>query len=205
MEWENRQRKWRSRRKKRTKKKVFSKKMFAWKRMLRKKKRSYQRHCLQKWLPRHRNAHDKIFIVQMCTINDVSVTIPERYFNAFFMHYYIHTPCVETFIFNQCCFDLFAFEVQWLLRFSIYCLIPRGIFIGSRCVFKCNTVNIKRTHTHTPATISYARYVIYRLPSYRDIILMLYLLRTSHCLFWVFFLQTNDPNEIEWYTDIQWM
>lgn len=196
IEWKNRRKKWSTnRRKKRTKIKRFFKKDVPMKMDATRKKRCYQRHCLRKWLPRHRNAYDKIFIVQMCTINDVSVTIPERCFNAFFMQYiYIYTPCVETFIFNQCYFDLFAFEVQWLLRFSIYHVahsLEADVFLSAK-------LWIKKKHTHT-------RYHILREICYisitivsRHYIDVTFASHISLSILGFFFLQkrTNEPTSL---------
>lgn len=50
----------------------------------------------------------------------VSVTIPVRVFNAFFMQYTLSVVLKHLFSISDVSI-LFAFKVQWLLRFSIFC------------------------------------------------------------------------------------
>lgn len=84
----------------------------------------------------------------MCTINDVSVTIPGAVSMHFSCNIYTYTIRVLKHLFS-----ISAISICLPLRCNDcsdfpFTAIPRGKFIGSRCVFKCKTVNKKKiTHT----------------------------------------------------------
>lgn len=64
-------------------------------------------------------------------------------FHAIYIH--IHSVCWNIYFQSV----LFRFVCLWGAMTAPLFHLPRGTFIGSRCVFKCKTVNKKKKHTHT--------------------------------------------------------
>lgn len=137
------------------KKGLVSWKCFAWKRML---QWCYQWHYLWKWLPRRRTYTRQFWLQQReRAINDVSVTIPDALFDAFFMQY-TRSHCVETFIFNQCavwiclplkCNDCSAFPFSLNTTWHSHWHSPMGV-----CLCKLWKAIILREIYRLPSTLS---------------------------------------------------